>query len=324
VSRAEAARFGINVSEINRAVEGAVGGHVVTQVLRGEMRFPLAVRYERRFRTSVRSISGIRILSPTGARVSLGQLCHISVQTGASTIYWQHDARFIPIKFSVRGRSLGAAVAQAEQVVRDKVKLPTGYFLRWAGEYKNEVQADRRLEQIIPITVLGIALILYFAFNSFKWVLVILLDVALAPLGGLLALLATHTYFSVSSGVGMLALFGVSIQIGMIMLEYINQLRARGHSIEQAATEAARVRLRPILMTMLVDILGLLPAALSHAIGSDAQRPFAIAIVGGLLLALVISLFLLPTLYVSLARPGDVLPAESQGTELVKTEALAK
>jgi cobalt-zinc-cadmium resistance protein CzcA len=311
VSRSQASRFGISVSQIRRAVEGAVGGRVVSQVFSSQMRFPLAVRYQRRFRTSVAAIAAIRILSSTGARVSLGQLCHIAVQAGESTIYREHDEPFIPIKFSVRGRSLGAAVAQAEQVVQTRVKLPNGYFVRWAGEYKNEVQANRKLEEIIPITVLGIALLLYLAFNSFKWVLVILLDVALAPLGGLLALWATHTYFSVSSGVGMLALFGVSIQIGMIMVEYMNQLRARGASIEDAAAEAARVRLRPILMAMLVDILGLLPAALSHAIGSDAQRPFAIAIVGGLVLALAISLFLLPTLYVTIARSGDSLPHES-------------
>ncbi len=310
VSRAEASRYGISVSEIRKAVEGAVGGHVVSQILQGDMRFPLAVRYERRFRTSVQSIAAIRILSPTGGRVSLGQVCHISVKEGAFTIYRAHNQRFMPIKFSVRGRPLGTTVQQAMKVVGKKVKLPPGYHLSWAGVYRNEQQANHRLYQVIPIVIMGIALILYFAFNSFKWVLVVLLDVALAPLGGLLALLVTHSPFSVSSGVGMLALFGVSIQIGMIMLEYINQLRARGYSIENAAAEAARVRLRPILMTMLVDILGLLPAALSHAIGSNAQRPFAMVIVGGLTLTLVISLFLLPTLYVTLARPGDQLPEE--------------
>lgn len=308
VNRAEASRYGISVSEIRRAVEGAVGGHVVSHILHGEMRFPLAVRYERRFRTSVQSIAAIRIESPTGARVSLGQLCHIDVKEGAFTIYSSHGERFIPVKFSIRGRSLGPTVQQAMKVVGQKVKLPAGYHLSWAGEYKNEQQANHRLYQIIPIVLIGIALILYFAFNSFKWVLVILLDVTLAPLGGLLALLVTHAPFSVSSGVGMLALFGVSIQIGMIMLEYMNQLRSRGYSIENAAMEAAHVRLRPILMTMLVDILGLLPAAMSHAIGSQAQRPFAAVIVGGLALTLLISLFLLPTLYVTLARPGDQLP----------------
>lgn len=310
VSRTEASRYGISVSEIRRAVEGAVGGHVVSHILKGDMRFPLAVRYEPRFRNSVQNIAAIRILSPTGARVSLGQVCHISVKEGAFTIYRDHNQRFMPLKFSVRGRPLGTTVQDAMKIVASKVKLPPGYRLRWAGIYTNEQQANHRLDQIIPITIIGVALILYFAFNSFKWVLVILLDVALAPLGGLLALWITHSPFSVSSGVGMLALFGVSIQIGMIMLEYINQLRARGYSIEDAAAEAAHVRLRPILMTMLVDILGLLPAALSHAIGSNAQRPFAMVIVGGLTLTLVISLFLLPTLYVALARPGDQLPEE--------------
>jgi cobalt-zinc-cadmium resistance protein CzcA len=319
VSRVEASRYGISVSEIRKAVEGAVGGHIVSHILQGDMQFPLAVRYRRRFRTSVQSIAAIRILSPTGARVSLGQLCHIQVQEGASNIYREHNQRFIAIKFSVRGRSLGPTVQQAIQVVGSKVKLPAGYHLSWAGEYKNEQQANHRLYQIIPVALIGIAMILYFAFNSFKWVLVILLDVALAPLGGLLALLVTRAPFSVSSGVGMLALFGVSIQIGMIMLEYMNQLRSRGYSIENAAMEAAHVRLRPILMTMLVDILGLLPAAMSHAIGSQAQRPFAAVIVGGLTLTLLISLFLLPTLYVSLARPGDQLPAE-EGEEMKLTQ----
>ncbi len=310
VSRSLASRYGINVNAIRQAVEGAVGGHVVSHILLGDMRFPLAVRYERRFRTSTHAIASIRILSPTGARVALGQLCHIRVQEGASNIFRSDNERFIPIKFGVRGRDLGSTVKQAIQVVNQRVKLPPGYHFVWAGEYASEVQADQRLDEIIPIAILGISLLLYFAFDSFKWVLIVLLDVLLAPLGGLLALLATHTYFSVSSGVGLLALFAVSIQIGMIMLEYINQLRSRGYSIEDAAMEAARVRLRPILMTMLVATLGLLPAAMSHAIGSDAQRPFAIVIVGGLSLTLVISLFLLPTLYVTLARPGDKLPEE--------------
>jgi cobalt-zinc-cadmium resistance protein CzcA len=310
VSRSLASRYGISVGAIRQAVEGAVGGKEVSTILRGDMRFPLAVRYQRHFRTSVQAIKSIRILTPSGARVSLGQLCHIRIQEGPSTIFRDNNERFIPIKFGVRGRDLGSTVKQAMQVVQQKVKLPPGYHFEWAGEYTSEQQADHRLDEIIPIAILGISLLLYFAFNSFKWVMIILLDVALAPLGGLLALLATHTYFSVSSGVGLLALFGVSIQIGMIMLEYINQLRSRGYSIEDAALEAARVRLRPILMTMLVATLGLLPAAMSHAIGSDAQRPFAIVIVGGLTLTLVISLFLLPTLYVTLARQGDKLPKD--------------
>jgi cobalt-zinc-cadmium resistance protein CzcA len=189
------------------------------------------------------------------------------------------------------------------------VKLPEGYHIDWAGEYASQKRANARLLLVLPITVLLIFIILYTMFNSFKWALLILLNVIMAPLGGLLALLATGTHFSVSSGVGFLALFGVSVQTGVIMLEYINQMRVLGYTIEEAAVEGAVLRLRPIMMTMLVATLGLLPAAMSHGIGSDSQRPFAIVIVGGLVAALLISVMLLPTLYVWIARDGDVLPA---------------
>jgi heavy metal efflux system protein len=168
---------------------------------------------------------------------------------------------------------------------------------------------------VLPITVLLIFIILYSMFRSMKWAFLILTNVAMARIGGLLALLVTGTNFSVSSGVGFLALFGVSVQTGVIMVEYINQLRARGYAIEEAAVEGAVLRLRPILMTMLVATLGLLPAALSHGIGSDSQRPFAIVIVGGLISDLVMSIMLLPTLYVWFARPGDQLPVPLEGEE---------
>ena len=190
-----------------------------------------------------------------------------------------------------------------------QVKLPPGYKIDWAGEYESQKRSSRRLMLVLPITLILIFVILYMMFHSGKWALLILVTVSMAPMGGLAALLLTHTNFSVSSGVGFLALFGVSVETGVIMLEYINQMRARGHSIEESAIEGAVLRLRPIMMTMLVATLGLLPAATSHGIGSDSQRPFAIVIVGGLIGALVISVFLLPTLYVWIARPEDVLPA---------------
>jgi heavy metal efflux system protein len=186
--------------------------------------------------------------------------------------------------------------------------MPRGYHIEWEGEYESQKRAQARLFVIVPLTVLAIFIILYSMFRSFKWAVLILVNVALAPIGGSLALLLTGTHFSVSSGVGFLALFGVSVQIGVIMLEYINQLRARGRTILESAIEGAVLRLRPILMTMLVATLGLLPAAMSHAIGSDSQRPFAIVIVGGLIVDLVMSVILLPTLYVWCAREGDRLP----------------
>jgi heavy metal efflux system protein len=188
------------------------------------------------------------------------------------------------------------------------VSLPTGYHIDWAGEYESQKRSQRRLLLVLPITILLIFVILYTMFKSGKWAALIMVNVAMAPIGGLLALLLTHTNFSVSSGVGFLALFGVSVQTGVIMLEYINQLRVQGHSIEEAAIEGAVLRLRPIMMTMLVATLGLLPAAMSHGIGSDSQRPFAIVIVGGLVGALAINVFLLPTIYVWIAGEKDVLP----------------
>ena len=208
----------------------------------------------------------------------------------------------------MRDRDLGSTVEEAIRKVNAEVKLPPGYKIDWAGEYESQKRSSRRLMLVLPITLILIFVILYMMFHSGKWALLILATVSMAPVGGLLALLLSHTNFSVSSGVGFLALFGVSVETGVIMLEYINQLRARGHSIEEAAIEGAVLRLRPIMMTMLVATLGLLPAATSHGIGSDSQRPFAIVIVGGLIGALVISVFLLPTLYVWVARPDDVLP----------------
>jgi cobalt-zinc-cadmium resistance protein CzcA len=200
--------------------------------------------------------------------------------------------------------------------ISDKVKLPIGYHIDWAGEYESEQRASARLAVIVPITILVIFIILYTMFRSPKWGLLILCVVVMAPFGGLVALLFTGTHFSVSSGVGFLALFGVSVQTGVIMLEYINQLRARGYTVKDAAVEGAVLRLRPIMMTMLVATFGLLPAAMSHAIGSDSQRPFAIVIVGGLVGALLLSIFLLPTLYVWVARDGDTLPEPEANFEV--------
>lgn len=308
VDRQEAARHGINVADVQDAVQTAVGGNAVSQVLQGEQRYDLVLRYQAAYRNTKEAVENVRLLAPTGERVSLGQLSNVKVADGASEIYREANSRYIAIKYSVRGRDLGATVEEAIAKVNQQVQLPIGYHIDWAGEYESQKRSAKRLSLVIPITILLIFLILYTMFKSFKWAALILANVAMASIGGLLALLITGTNFSVSSGVGLLALFGVSVQTGVIMLEYINQLRARGLSIEESAVEGAVLRLRPIMMTMLVATLGLLPAALSHGIGSDSQRPFAIVIVGGLLADLIMSIFLLPTLYVWMAGDKDVLP----------------
>jgi heavy metal efflux system protein len=313
VDRKAAARYQINVADVQDAIQTAVGGNAVTQVLQGEQRYDLVMRYQAPYRDTKEAIENIRLLSPSGARVSLSQLARVELRDGASEIYREENSRYVAIKYSVRGRDLGGAVEEAIQKVNAQIKLPIGYHIDWAGEYESQKRSQKRLMIVLPLTILGIFVILYTMFSSAKWALLILANVAMAPLGGLLALLLTGTHFSVSSGVGFLALFGVSVQTGVIMLEYINQMRVRGHTVEDAAVDGAVLRLRPIMMTMLVATLGLLPAALSHGIGSDSQRPFAIVIVGGLVGALFLSIILLPTLYVWVAGNRDKLPEPESG-----------
>ena len=315
IDRKQAARFGINVTDIEDAVQTAVGGNAVSQVLIEEQRYDVVVRYQQDYRNTQQAIEKVRLVSPTGERVSLAQLTNVEVKDGAYDIFRENNSRYVAITFNVRGRDLGTTVEEATKKITQQVKMPPGYHVDFSGEYESEKRAEARLRIIVPLTLLVIFIILYTMFRSFKWATLILFNVAFAPFGGLLALMLTGTYLSVSSGVGMLALFGVSVQTGVIMVEYINQLRAKGHTIVDAAVEGAVLRLRPIMMTMLVATLGLLPAALSHEIGSDSQRPFAIVIVGGLLSALTLSVVLLPTFYVWIARDTDTLPEPEASVE---------
>jgi len=323
VNRDAAARWGINVADIQDAIQTAVGANAVTQVQQGEARYDVTLRYEKQYRDTREAINDIRLLSPSGERVSLAQLTTASTDDGAEQINRESGQRYIAIKYSVRGRDLGSTVEEAIRKVNANVKLPAGYHLEWAGEYESQKRANKRMAIVVPVTVLAIFLILFTMFRSVKWSMVILVSVVMASVGGPLALFLTHTNFSVSSAVGFLALFGVSVETGVIMIEFINQLRARRRGMEEssyehiveAAVEGSVLRLRPVMMTMLVATLGLLPAALSHAIGSDSQRPFAIVIVGGLLANLVIGVFLLPALYVWFANDNDVLPPADMGEE---------
>jgi cobalt-zinc-cadmium resistance protein CzcA len=312
VNRQQCARYGINVADVQDAIQTAVGGNAVTQVLQGEARYDLVMRYQTQDRNTKEAIENIRLLAPSGERVSLAQLCDVQTLDGASVIYREENSRFVAIKYSVRGRDLGSAVEEAIKKVTAGVTLPEGYHLKWEGEYESQKRSEQRLLIIVPLTIFLIFLIIYTAFGSAKWAILNLVNVGVARIGGLLALYLTGTHTSVSSGIGFLALFGVSVQTGVIMVEYINQLRARGLSPAEAAVDGAVMRLRPIMMTLLVATFGLLPAALSHSIGSDSQRPFAIVIVGGLIPNLLLSIFLIPTFYAWWARPTDKLPSEEE------------
>lgn len=305
VDRDKISRYGLNISDVQDVIQTAVGGRVATQVLDGEKRFDMVVRFQPQYRNDVERIKKILVPTPDGYRIPLQDLASVKIQDGASTIYREENQRYIAVKFSVRGRDLGSTIEEAQRQVSRKVLLPPGYHTTWTGEFESQQRAARRLFVIIPITILCIFFVLYMVFDSVKWSLLIMVNVLIASVGGVFALFLTGTNFSVSSGIGFLAVFGVSVQTGILMISYINQMRAKGLGVRDAALGGAVRRLRPILMTGFVAIFGLLPAAFSHAIGSDSQRPLAIVVVGGMLGDLAIGLFLLPVLYEIFSKKTD-------------------
>ena len=306
--REKIAAYGLNIADINTLIETAVGGKAATQVIQGERQFDLIVRMQEPFRENMDAIKNLLVATPDGQHLPLSQVADIQVGTGASFIYRESNSRYIGVQFSVEGRDLASAVGEARRAVADQVQLPTGYTLDWGGEYKDYLAAIAQLKFIMPLTVVIILLILFALYGNLRFPLVIMFSVLVTePVGGLLALRWTHTDFSVSSGLGFVALMGVAVQTSVILYSFINKLRLEGKDIFTATHDAALLRLRPILMTALVACLGLLPAAMSTGIGSDSQKPFAIVIVGGLLSRLMLSVFLAPVLYALVAKKDDVL-----------------
>lgn len=308
VNREEIARYGINVADVEAVVQAAVGGQAATQVIQGEKLFDLVVREEPQFRSSAHQIGGLLVGTPGGQQIPLSALADIRQGTGASFIYRENNSRYIGIQYSIVGRDLARSVADGQRAVNRVVSLPTGYWMNWGGEYDEYLAARQQLAVIGPLTVILIFLILFALYGNFKFPVTIALGVVMTePVGALLALKLTHTPFSVSSVLGLLALMGVSVETAVILVSYINKLRLEGFGIREATYEASLLRLRPIMMTALVACLGLLPAALSHGIGSDTQRPFAIVVVAGLISRLFLGFFVNPVLYQMVAREGDVL-----------------
>jgi cobalt-zinc-cadmium resistance protein CzcA len=306
--RATIARYGLNVADINALIESAVGGAAATQVIQGEREFDLVVRLQEPYRQSMDAIRNILIATPDGQHLPLSQFAAIKVSKGASFIYRESNSRFIGIQFSVEGRDLAGAVADAQKQVNAAVPLPAGYTYDWGGEYEDYLAARAQMAVILPLTVVLILLILFALYGNLKFPMIIMLSVLITvPVGGLLALKLTGTNFSVSSGFGFVALMGVAVQTSVILYSFINKLRLEGRSIKSATHEASLLRLRPIMMTALVACIGLLPAAMSTGIGSDSQKPFAIVVVGGLVSRLALSIFLAPVLYALVAREDDVL-----------------
>jgi cobalt-zinc-cadmium resistance protein CzcA len=308
VDREKIARYGINVSDVEAVVSAAVGGQAVTQIIQGEKLFDLVVRMQPQFRSSANEISNLLVGTPDGQQVPLSQLADIRQGNGASFIYREDNSRYIGVQYSIEGRDLRSAVEDGQKAVNKVVNLPQGYRVTWGGEYSQLLAAEQQMYVIGPLALILIFVILFALYGNIKFPVTIALGVVMTePVGALVALKLTHTPFSVSSVLGLLALLGVSVETAVILVSYINKLRQEGLDIHQATREASLLRLRPIMMTALVACLGLLPAALSTGIGSDTQKPFAIVIVAGLVSRLFIGFFVNPVLYEMVAREGDVL-----------------
>ncbi|HTM29174.1 MAG TPA: CusA/CzcA family heavy metal efflux RND transporter, partial [Rhodanobacter sp.] len=308
IDRAKIARYGLNVDDINSLIQTAIGGDVATQVVQGEKQFDLVVRLEQKYRDNPDEIGNILVATPGGQQLPLKEFADISVTNGASFIYRENDSRYIGVQFSVQGRDLAGAVEDAMHKVDQQVPLAQGYRLDWGGEYKEYTASRAQLNLILPLTLGLIFLLLFALYNNFKFPLITVVGVLLsAPFGGIVALWVTGTPFSVSSGIGFLALFGVSVLTAVVYISCVNELRRSGTSLAAAIREGAMLRLRPIMMTALVAALGLLPAAIATGVGTDSQRPFALVIVCGMLSRLLISIFLMPALYALVARPDDRL-----------------
>ncbi len=317
IDREQANRYGITVSDVQDAIETATAGKHVSDILEGERRFPLVVKLDSGAASSRERLENLLVPSPDGARIPLSQITHVAAATGFAQIVREDNQRRIAVKWSVRGRDMGGMVAEAQRQVSAAVKLPEGYRLVWSGRFEDQQRAMHRLELIVPTVIFIIFILLFGSFNSVRDAALVLLHVPFALIGGILALLVTGTHFSISAGVGFISLFGVAVLNGVLLVSCFNDLRTQGLSLRAAVLRGSEVRLRPVLMTGLLAIFGFLPAAFSHAIGAEVQRPLAIVVIGGLISATLLTLLVLPSAYMWMARqhagampehPGDTAP----------------
>lgn len=297
LDRYKLARYGANISEANDIIEMAIGGKQASIMYEGERRFDIRVRYQAKFRQSEKEIGDLLVPCINGTKIPLREIADIKLQTGPAFVYREANLRFIPIKFSVRGRDLGSTIAEAQDKVKKYVHLSKGYSMQWNGEFENQVRATNRLQLVVPICIGLIYMWLFFMFNSPKDAGMVLMNVPFALIGGILGLYFTGINFSISAGVGFIALFGVCVQNGVILVSVFNKNRDLGMPLDKAIFDGAMSRVRPVVMTALMAGLGLMPAALSNGIGSETQKPLAVVVICGLISATVLTLLVLPAIY---------------------------
>lgn len=305
VDRSAAARYGINVSDIASLIEVAIGGKAIAEVFQGERRYDVAVRFLPRVRSSREAIGDLTIATPSRARIPLSQIAQLELKSGESTITRETNRRHLTVKLNLRGRDLSSFLAEARDRIAKEVPIPQGYEVRWGGQFENQQRAATRLAMIVPIVLALIFILLYGAFGVLRYAALILVNVPLALLGGMVALIVRGMTLNVSSAVGFITLFGVAVQNGVILVSGLNELRRTGMPLAEAISVGATQRLRAVLLTATVAALGMLPAALAHGIGSDVQRPLATVVVGGLVSATLLTLFVLPALYYVIERRHD-------------------
>ena len=297
VDRQAIARLGINVADVNDLLETAVGGKVATEIFEGERRFPGVVRLPERFRNNVEAISNILITSPNGARARLADVAKISVMDGPAQISRELGKRRIVVGVNVKDRDLGSFVAELQQKVDGQIKLPDGYYLEWGGQFQNMERALGHLKIIIPITIAAIFFLLFLLFNSLRFATLIITVLPFASIGGIIGLFVSGEYLSVPASVGFIALWGIAVLNGVVLVSYIRGLRDQGRSVRDAVVEGATLRFRPVMMTATVAMLGLIPFLFSSGPGSEVQRPLAIVVIGGLITCTLLTLLVLPTIY---------------------------
>jgi cobalt-zinc-cadmium resistance protein CzcA len=302
VNREKAARYGFSVGDVNAVVQAAIGGQEVTRVYEGEMNFALTVRFAPEYRRNIDTIRSIPVALPNNdpkaptAYIALGELGEVKLETGAAYIYRENSQRFVPLKYSVRGRDLGSTVAEAQQVIAEKVPLPPSYRMEWTGEFGAMVDAQKRLAVIVPLSLILIMMLLYSLFNSMRDSLLALAGIPFAVAGGILGLYVAGLNFSISAAIGFISLFGVSSMDGILLVSYIRKNIEEGLPRDEAIILAGETRMRQIFMTGLSACIGLVPAAISTGIGAQVQQPLACVVVGGMLLSPICSLLVIPTL----------------------------
>jgi cobalt-zinc-cadmium resistance protein CzcA len=297
IDRQAIARLGLNVADVNDVLETAIGGKVATEIFEGERRFPGVVRLPERFRNDIEAISNVQVSAPNGAQVRLADVAALRVLDGPAQISRELGKRRIVVGVNVKDRDLGSFVAELQQKVGQQLKLPEGYYLEWGGQFQNMERALGHLTVIVPITVAAIFFLLFLLFNSVRYATLIITVLPFASIGGVIGLFLSGEYLSVPASVGFIALWGIAVLNGVVLVSYIRGLRESGRSVREAVVEGATLRFRPVMMTATVAMLGLIPFLFSSGPGSEVQRPLAIVVIGGLITCTVLTLLVLPTIY---------------------------